>query len=116
MKKNVVILAIAAIVLTFALSSCNPVEKKIIGTWVYESTVAGVKTETKYIFRDNGEGAVTTIADIEVPFTYSISDGQITLTGSVLGLSNSTAYAVSIKGDTMTLTRDGDTMTLTRAK
>lgn len=116
MKKTTVILLAITIVFVFALSSCASLEKSIIGTWVYETTVAGVKSETKYIFREDGTGAKTTIGDIEVPFAYTIADGQLTITGTVLGISNSTAYSIEIKGDTLKMTKGSDTMTLTRAK
>ncbi len=116
MKKITVILLTLTIVFLFTLTSCGSLEKKIVGTWTYESSIAGIKTETKYIFRADGTGATTTVADIEMPFTYSISDDQLTITNTELGISKSTVYTVEIKGDTLKMTKGSDTMNLTKAK
>ena len=114
MKKTVsLILVVLSVVLL--LTGCMKPEKKIIGTWNGEATLLGVVAEYSFTFNEDGTGKMSTGMDIGVSMTYTISDTQLDITTSVLGINSTKTYTYAFDKNTLTLNDGSDSIVLTKA-
>lgn len=107
------IASLLIIVLLVGLCACGLQELRVVGTWKHKSNVLGVATETTYVFENDGTGTMTNVLDI--PFTYSFSEGKLLITTSVLGIESTQEYSLSFDGDKMIMSGKSETLVLERA-
>ena len=108
---------ITAIILIIAsLAACSGNEDRIVGTWKHQETgLLGIVTETSYTFSEDGSGSVTALG-VPAAFTYTLEKDELCLTFTVLGVSTTSEYTVSISGDTLKMTdKNGTSTDYTRA-
>ena len=124
MKKIKVLVFVIVIALTAVLLvSCakkepkkETFEDKVAGTWV-EIDEDGEEGD-EYTFARNGQGTVSGDG-ISGDMTWSESDGVLTLTLSICGMSETSKFNYKFSGDTLTLTEiseDDDEYVLTLKK
>lgn len=113
MKKTVAVALL--LIMLVSLCACSSPEKAIIGTWKNQSTgLLGVVTETSYTFKDDGTG--TKSSTLDYTFNYTITDEQLVITYSVLGVETTETYTFEIKSDKLSLTQDGTTVVYEKAE
>ena len=112
MKKYKFLLVITILLLCCVLSSCGSDNKRIVGTWTNQEEAFGLVTETKYVFRDDGTGTMSTILGVDLAITYSIENGEIIISTSALGIINETKYQYKIDGKTLTMSNSIETIVL----
>jgi len=105
-----------ALVLVVAclLCACGVSQRSLVGTWKYQQTVLGVVTETTYVFNEDGTGTVKNIVDVD--FTYTLTDDQLTITTTVLGISGTETYTVSFDGGKLVMANGTETLYLEKVK
>lgn len=111
MRRVIACLLIA--VMLVGLCACGLQQMRVVGTWKHKSSVLGVATETTYVFESDGTGKKTNVLDI--PFTYSVSDGKLRITTSVLGIETTEEYSLSFDGSKMVMTGKNETLVLEKA-
>ena len=98
------------------LCSCG-LENAIVGTWTSEETVLGITAKTSYTFEKDGTGSVSTVLDVNVPFTYTVEKNTLTITKSVLGVvADKDVYKISIRGGVLSMDSDTLSLRLTKEK
>lgn len=115
MKKVISIVTLLAIVLSFA--ACGGVTKKSIsGTWEGSTEVLFVEAKYRYIFNEDGTGTVTAPGiGVGLAMTYTLEKDVLSITTTMVGISNTEVYTVALEKDTLTLTKGDSVITLTRA-
>ena len=105
-----------ALVLVVAclLCACGVSQRSLVGSWKYQTTVLGVVTETIYVFNEDGTGTMDSIVDLN--FTYTLSEDQLEITTTVLGISDTKSYTVSFDGGKLVMADGTDTMYLEKVK
>ena len=113
MKKVISCVLIVFCVLS-VFASCAKPEKKIIGTWTGETNILGVVAEYSFTFNEDGSGKMTTALDVGLAMNYTINDGKISITTSVLGISNTNEYTYEFDGDQLILNDGENRIVLTK--
>ncbi len=115
MKKIVsTVLILTLVVCAFAACGVKPA-KAIIGTW--EGTKDLLIGEAKYTFTFNEEGKgtmSTPTTSLGVEMTYTIEEDVLTISTTVLGISNSNTYTVAFEDNKLILTSGDEVITLTK--
>ncbi|MCK9613467.1 MAG: hypothetical protein PHR81_08015 [Bacteroidales bacterium] len=99
MKK--ILLVSFAVLMLFVLSSCNKLEKQIVGTW----TKSVLSVTLTAVFSDGGSITLTWGA-YNTNGVYSLDDNELTITTNdcvPVGV-----YTIAIDGDAMTLVKVSD--------
>jgi hypothetical protein len=113
MKKVISCVLIVLCILT-VFASCAKPEKKILGTWTGEENILGVVAKYSFTFNEDGTGSVTAALDVGAAMTYKIEGDQLSVTTSVLGISNTRTYTFVFEGDTLILNDGSKQITLTK--
>ena len=114
MKKLVsCILIVVCVCMLFA--GCEKPAQKILGTWNGEANFLGVVTNYSFTFNEDGTGKMTTALDIGVSMTYTLTDENVSITTSLLGIENTTVYTYEFNENTLTLNDGERTIVLTKA-
>lgn len=98
--KKVIFSMIAVVVMTMTFVSCGNSGNKggdkakgIVGSWYYDDN-------TFYIFNDDGTGSYTVYGTLWGNFTYTESDGKLTLNYEEYG---PTVFNYKVEGETLTI-------------
>ena len=102
------------LVLACLLCACGVSQRSLVGSWKYQQTVLGVVTETTYVFNEDGTGTIKNIVDVN--FTYTLTEDQLEITTTVLGISATESYTVRFEGGQLILSNEKDTMRLEKIK
>lgn len=114
MKKIIsVLLVICCVAALF--SACQRPEKKLIGTWNGSASLLGIEAAYSFTFNEDGTGKMSTALDIGVEMTYAVTDDVISITTSILGISNTKVYSYSFGKNTLTLIDGNNAIVLTKA-
>ena len=99
--KKVILSAIAVVIMALTIVSCGNSgnngggkEKGIVGSWYYNDN-------TFYTFNADGTGSYTAFGNLFGNFTYTESDGKLTLTYE--GLIDPTVFNYKLEGKTLTI-------------
>ncbi len=112
MKKIIAIVLVAVLFVGIMLTSCSA-EKSIIGTWKSQNSIAGIVTETTYVFNEDGTGTRKTVLDIK--FTYEFVEDKLNITTETLGVEFVEEYTYDFSSsNTLTLTDEKGTITLNK--
>ena len=114
--KKICVLFLVLVLTVLCFSGCAKPEKQILGKWNGEANLLGVVTEYAFEFNEDGSGKMTTALDIGLATTYTISDTQLDITTSVLGIENTKSYIYAFDKDTLTLTEIGTDTTIVLTK
>ncbi len=99
--KKVIFSMIAVVVMALAFVSCGNSgnngankEKGIVGSWYYNDN-------TFYTFNDDGTGSYTVYGNLYGNFTYTESDGKLTL--KYESLTEPSVFNYKVEGKTLTI-------------
>ncbi len=83
------------------------IKDEIVGAWTTE-----IDGQTQgYIFKEDGTGLATIL-----PMTYTVENGQITMTIEAFGDVETLTMDYDVDGDTLTFEKDGEKISLERTE
>lgn len=117
MKKTISV-ALVLIMVLCALSGCavKP-EKAIIGTWTGSKDILIGTAEYSFTFNEDGTGSMSTPGiSLGVEMKYTITDNNLSIVTTVLGISQTNNYTMEFTENTLVLTGDDGAIVLTKAE
>jgi uncharacterized lipoprotein YehR (DUF1307 family) len=107
-KKLVAI--ICTFVMVIGLLACGSTKQtSVVGTWVSDNGKISEIT-----FSEDGTGNLKKSSEISVSMTYSVDGDKMTVTTDILGQKSETTYTYSISNGKLTLTSGSDVIELSK--